>query len=203
MSENKEEQSLAIRVKDVTKVYRLYEKPIDRLKETVSITHKNYYPMQLIDFANKQKKKIGFHKKWDKMIVVFDADIFEKKVTNFQEVVALGEKENILAISNPSFELFLLLHFKDAYEKDILPNMDAIIKNEKVGNHTFIYHLLWKRTGKNSKKNPEIGELATQIGIEIEQERKINQDIHDCQGKITCNIGKIIEMIRGDAANKL
>ena len=36
----------------------------------------------------------------------FDADIFEKKVTNFQEVVALGEKENILAISNPSFELF-------------------------------------------------------------------------------------------------
>ena len=32
MSENKEEQSLAIRVKDVTKVYRLYEKPIDRLK---------------------------------------------------------------------------------------------------------------------------------------------------------------------------
>ena len=161
------------------------------------------YPMQLIDFANKQKKKIGFHKKWDKMIVVFDADIFEKKVTNFQEVVALGEKENILAISNPSFELFLLLHFKDAYEKDILPNMDAIIKNEKVGNHTFIYHLLWKRTGKNSKKNPEIGELATQIGIEIEQERKINQDIHDCQGKITCNIGKIIQMIRGDAANKL
>lgn len=84
-----------------------------------------------------------------------------------------------------------------------MPNMDAIIKNEKVGNHTFIYHLLWKRTGKNSKKNPEIGELATQIGIEIEQERKINQDIHDCQGKITCNIGKIIEMIRGDAANKL
>mgnify|MGYP000644686121 CR=1 FL=1 len=28
------------------------------------------YPMQLIDFANKQKKKIGFQKKWDKMIVV-------------------------------------------------------------------------------------------------------------------------------------
>ena len=34
MSEN------AIEVKDVTKIYRLYEKPIDRLKESLSFTHK-------------------------------------------------------------------------------------------------------------------------------------------------------------------
>jgi teichoic acid transport system ATP-binding protein len=33
----------AIRVKDVSKIYRLYEKPIDRLKEALSITKKNYH----------------------------------------------------------------------------------------------------------------------------------------------------------------
>ena len=33
----------AISVKDVTKIYRLYEKPIDRLKEAMSITHKNFH----------------------------------------------------------------------------------------------------------------------------------------------------------------
>ena len=43
MSKRKEEQNLAIQVEDVTKIYRLYEKPIDRLKETVSVTHKNYH----------------------------------------------------------------------------------------------------------------------------------------------------------------
>ena len=32
----------AIEVKDVTKVYRLYDKPIDRLKESLSLTHKSY-----------------------------------------------------------------------------------------------------------------------------------------------------------------
>lgn len=37
MSEN------AIEVKDVTKIYRLYEKPIDRLKESLSLTHKEYH----------------------------------------------------------------------------------------------------------------------------------------------------------------
>lgn len=33
----------AIRVQDVTKVYRLYDKPIDRLKESLSLSHKNYH----------------------------------------------------------------------------------------------------------------------------------------------------------------
>ncbi len=33
----------AIEVKDVTKVYRLYEKPIDRLKESLNLKHKSYH----------------------------------------------------------------------------------------------------------------------------------------------------------------
>ncbi len=33
----------AIQVQDVSKVYRLYEKPIDRLKESLSLSHKNYH----------------------------------------------------------------------------------------------------------------------------------------------------------------
>lgn len=31
------------------------------------------------------------------MIIVFDGDIFETKVTDYDEVIALGEKNNILA----------------------------------------------------------------------------------------------------------
>ena len=132
------------------------------------------------------------------MIVVFDADIFEEKVTNYDEVVELGEKHNILAVTNPGFELFLLLHFEGAYETDIVPHSEEIIRNEKVGNQRFIYSLLLKRTGINSKKNSEIGKLAADVRIAIEQERKLNQDIHDCHGKITSNVGKIIEGIMDD-----
>ncbi len=33
----------AISVNNVTKIYKLYEKPSDRLKEALSITHKNYH----------------------------------------------------------------------------------------------------------------------------------------------------------------
>ncbi|MCC8060671.1 MAG: ABC transporter ATP-binding protein [Clostridiales bacterium] len=36
-------QDYAIRVEDVSKIYKLYEKPIDRLKESLSPTHRNYH----------------------------------------------------------------------------------------------------------------------------------------------------------------
>ena len=72
-------------------------------------------------------------------------------------------------------------------EEQIEPNAEQIIKNEKDGHQTFIYKLLLARTGINPKKNSAIGELAKNIEIAIEQEKKINEDIHQCKGQITCN----------------
>ncbi len=158
------------------------------------------YPKKLIAFAEKQKenREIAFDKERDKMVIVFDADIFEDKVQDYDELVSIGEKENILAVTNPAFELFLLLHFENSYEQDIVPNAKRIIKNEKEGNQTFVYQLLLQKTGMNSKKNSKIGELAANVDTAILQEKKMNQDIHNCKGKITCNIGAVIESIRND-----
>lgn len=138
------------------------------------------FPRRLIEFAEKQKEnsEIAFDKERDKMIIVFDGDIFEEKVLDYEEVIAEGEKNNILAVSNPAFELFLLLHYENSYEDDIEPNAEQIIQNEKDGHQTFIYKLLLARTGINPKKNSAIGELAKNIEIAIEQEKKINEDIH-------------------------
>lgn len=158
------------------------------------------FPRKLITFAEEQKNndEISFDKERDKMVIVFDADIFEKKVQDYNEVIALGEEENIIAVSNPAFELFLLLHFENAYKEDIEPNAERIVRNEKDGNQTFIYKLLLERTGINSKKNPSIGELAEHVDTAIAQEKKINENIYRCKGRVTCNIGKIIESIRND-----
>lgn len=158
------------------------------------------YPRKLIEFADVQKElpELSFDPERDKMIVVFDTDIFNAKVTDYDEVVALGEQKNILAVTNPAFELFLLLHFEGSYEADILPNVEAILKNEKEGNQRYIYTLLHSRTHMNSKKNKKIGDLAKKVDIAIEQEKKLNQDVHSALGSITCNIGSIIQAIRED-----
>ena len=98
------------------------------------------FPRRLIEFAENQKEnpEIAFDKERDKMIVVFDGDIFEEKVLDYDELIAEGEKSNILAVSNPAFELFLLLHYKNSYEDDIEPNAEQIIKNQKDEHQTFI-----------------------------------------------------------------
>ncbi len=60
MSSNSE---YAIQVQDVSKIYRLYEKPIDRLKESLSLTHKSYhrdfFALDNISFHVKKGETVG------------------------------------------------------------------------------------------------------------------------------------------------
>ena len=61
MSEEKRE--CAIAVNDVTKIYRLYDKPIDRLKESLSLTHKSYhkdfFALNTISFTVEKGQTVG------------------------------------------------------------------------------------------------------------------------------------------------
>lgn len=164
-------------------------------------------PKKLIEFADEQKKngKIPFDSKFDKMIVVFDADIFENQQNNYQEIIALGKKRNILGVTNPSFELFLLLHFEGAVDEIILPNQENIIKNEWVGNgrhrKRYIEDVFRKKAKMKPKSNKAVGELALQVLLAISQEKRLNNDIESCKGVVTSNIGSIIQSIIDDQCN--
>lgn len=60
---SQENREYAISVKDVTKIYRLYDKPIDRLKESLSLTHKEYhkdfFALNKISFAVEKGQTMG------------------------------------------------------------------------------------------------------------------------------------------------
>lgn len=57
------DKEYAIQVQDVSKIYRLYEKPIDRLKESLSVTRKNYhkdfFALSDISFQVKKGETVG------------------------------------------------------------------------------------------------------------------------------------------------
>ena len=63
MPDREKDSEYAIKVADVTKVYRLYEKPIDRLKESMSISHKNYhrdfYALNQLSFRVRKGETVG------------------------------------------------------------------------------------------------------------------------------------------------
>ena len=79
------------------------------------------FAKNLVRFAYEQKslESNGFDVERDKMIIVFDGDIFEEKVQGYDELIASIEENDIAAVSNPGFELFLLLHVDGSYEKYI------------------------------------------------------------------------------------
>lgn len=56
-------KSVAIKVENVNKLYKLYDKPIDRLKETLSMSKKNYhkehYALNSISFEIKKGETVG------------------------------------------------------------------------------------------------------------------------------------------------
>ncbi len=57
------ENENVITVKDVTKIYKLYDKPIDRLKESLNVTHKEYhkdfYALNGLSFSVKKGETVG------------------------------------------------------------------------------------------------------------------------------------------------
>lgn len=174
-----------------------------RLWEKTAPDRNISYPRHLIEFAESMKSNdaLSFDRGHDKMIIVFDADIFGAKVKNYSDVIALGEGYgDILGVTNPNFELYLLLHYEDSYDTEIVPHAEELLRNEKIGGKRFSYLLLQQRTGINSKTNSAIGDLAEHVRIAIDQEKHLNQDIHNCLGQLTSNIGKIIEMILSDTA---
>lgn len=158
------------------------------------------YPKQLLEFAEtlKNDESLDFDKEHDKMVVVFDADIFEKKVSGYEKLIREGEKNNIIGITNPGFEVFLLLHIEDTYKKYIKDNNELFFEKDEKNRYRYPYNLLLEVTGMNSKKNNKIGDLAENVAIAIEQEKSINQNIYNVKGVVSSNIGSIIERIIAD-----
>ena len=119
---------------DLRKQLRIHPLIDIRLMEKTEEDKTVSNPKALIKFAEKQKgiTENKFDQKYDKMVIVFDADIYKGDPAKYNEIIKLGG-DNLLAVTNPSFELFLLLHYENSYEELIKPNEEEILCNKKTG----------------------------------------------------------------------
>lgn len=162
-------------------------------------------PKKLYELSEVCRKNgdISFDSKHDTMILVFDADIFEDRTpSSYDEFVEKASETNTLCVTNPSFELFLLLHYPNSYDEIILQDSERILKNEwiELGDEKIRYveKLFREKSGLKPKKDPAIAELVNNVLVAIEQEKKINNDVRFCRGNLTSNIGTIIQKILED-----
>lgn len=135
----------------------------------------------------------------DVIILIFDVDIYKSQGEEKLKEVLITAKEKgfWVGITNPSIELFLLLHVPNSYNNIVKPNYSEILKNKKISNkRTFIHKLLSDEIKMNPKSNEDVGLLALNIDTAIEQEKLLNQDLKFCLEKVTSNIGDIISKIK-------
>lgn len=171
-------------------------------------------PQALLRFAHREKEdnKLLFDPTHDRMIIVFDLDIYsrvgvgrkgvENKSAEYNTVRRSADANDMLAVTNPSFELFLLLHSDKAYDRLIRPNEQEILENRKEGSQRFVQRLFTEAYGMNPKRNQRIGILAEKVDTAIEEEKSLNQDLDNALAELTCNIGSIIEGIRNDCPQR-
>lgn len=154
-------------------------------------------PRKMLEKANEyaNDKKNKFNKNIDIIYVIFDLDVFNNDQSEINKLLKYKKKYIKLGFSNPAFELFLLLHLDDAYNKYIKKNKKKILLNNYVNGKRFVNNLVYEITGVNTKKSEKVGLFALNFKNAIKEEKKINEKFSYSGSKVTSNIGKIIESL--------
>ena len=103
-----------------------------------------------------------------------------------------------------------MLHFQNSLEEIVLPVEDVILENKKVddleygyGKIRYMEAVFRQKAGFRPKKDKrDVENLVNNVKVAIEQEKGLNDDILNCEGKLTSNIGQILKMIMDDTAQQ-
>jgi len=165
------------------------------------------HPIRLIELIEDKKKSLKRDDKFDKVIdrfvIVFDRDSYEK-TEDYIEFLENSRHENILVVTSPCFELWLILHYEAAIERYIIPNKETLFENKKVSRaHSFTSNLFSEISGCNPKSGSFFNKLKSGVDLAIEQEKALEQDMFMMAKNIGSNVGRLIEQMREDPRNVL
>lgn len=160
-------------------------------------------PQGILKIAMKYKADLkaqnAFAEETDKMVIIFDLDrlISKKQRVLYNEILHTCSEENIYpAVTNPAFELFLMLHFRNSVENVIIPDNAAILANKKVrpGKRRYIDKLLSDKYGINAKKKTTFYNEVENVSTAISNEKHdiINNSPANGFNFLTSNIGCLI-----------
>ena len=136
-----------------------------------------------------ETQDITYSKVRDKLNMVIDRDKQNFKDYQYDEVVefCLNYKVN-LYVSNPTFEFFLMLHFKEVLEED----RDIMFENKRVGRKRYLEKRLHDICNyKKSSLNFNVFEPYIQDAIE--REKLFAEDIMELKDKLGSNVGILIK----------
>ena len=128
------------------------------------------------------------------MVIDRDKDSFTEK--QYDEVMKFCADNNVnLYVSNPNFEFWLLLHFKEIENED----KQKMFENPKVNNSRRYLEKRLHDICKYTKRRFSFEPFEKNIYEAILRERNYEENVHKLKNNLGTNVGKLVEkMIKPD-----
>jgi len=148
------------------------------------------------DLQNYIKEKYDYQKGYDEFWIVIDREKQRTRRDNIERIMPFCKDNDInIALVNPVFEFWLLLHIVDISKYDT----DDLHKNKKVSNKKrFLDAELTTILGSYSKKEGKFPkDIVTIENIQraIEQEKFFENDLEKIIDSLGSNVGKLVQKI--------
>lgn len=172
-------------------------------------------PEKLVKLAKEKiLTKEKFAHGYDKVIIVFDLDIYNNDQEKINHLMQIKSKDMVYMYTNPAFELFIFLLSKDSLNEVLLPHKEEILRNEfkticgKKSHKRYIYWLASSYLHINTKKKTYLNNMNYKNIIQkmenaFVQEKSINRSLFNAANNLTSNVAYVIEKLINDELDKV
>jgi hypothetical protein len=161
------------------------------LKRSVDDT--NSSPNHVFSKLKKEAKDEFNFRKGDELWMIIDTDRW-KSIPKIIE--ACNDLENMfVAVSNPCFEFWLLLHIKDVQEYNE-EELELLFKNKKIGKKNYIDLKIKDIVGSYNKTNLKTDDFLPNIDKAVLRAKNLDQPQEEYPTKLGTHVYKLIEKIK-------
>ncbi len=154
----------------------------------------NSAPNHVFKKLKKEAKDEYNFKDTDELWMIIDTDRWK----NIPDIISECKKQSnmFVAVSNPCFEFWLLLHIKDVKEYNE-NELDLILKNAKVNSRkNYVETKITEILGSYNKSNPKPELFIPNIDFAIEQARQLDENKDEYPSKLGSHVYKVIEKLK-------
>lgn len=148
------------------------------------------------EYLNKQMIVLDFNPKIDKINLIVDRDKSSFRDEQYDKLVSECRSKNInLYISNPSFEVWLLMHFEKFDNLDFEKLLENKRVNAKKNSRKYADKMLSDIIGYD-KSNLKFSHFIDKIDDAIAREKNYCEDLDGLKNNVGSNVGTLIEEMR-------
>lgn len=151
------------------------------------------HPKYILGLLKERKQNEDFDFDPDEMWMIIDRDKQNVKIEQLEEIISVCEAEGFnLALSNPTFELWLLLHLTslDNYDKE------ELLRNKKINGKRLLERELTRLLEKSYKKpNIQFGQLKGGIKKAIERAKELPNDNKTLTHELGTSVSILIDKL--------